>query len=442
MIAQEFIELLISNGYSKDDFYDDGDESVLYVHNEYEDIIVKLHLQVDKFDIYQDFPYAEEDPIGIRFSSVRSDAMYEFLCKEFGEKAEPRRSGKYCIFNDMVGLFGNRYNEKDVIEFLKCYLECLKKTEKINYDEYMLQLIKDEFSIDEEYGFEKLAGFLVNQNGTHAVASHEKALEWLSGKGERKETALMSYIGYEHIYFRSSSFQTAISLSSYKKQEGAINELFHGCSYGEKIEITNNGVVIISNKYFSSIHMPFRGVVDLITAEFREMKNRALQFKEFSGIKIWEEIAKEYSSDMNFNKLTAAQFEQLCIDILELKGYQEVKQIGKTNAPDGGIDIIATETIPSLLKGIEQRKWLFQCKRSKKTLDRKEIQDIAQLLKEKSAERYGLFCSNSISPNAIARLMESNKETSGKIQWFSKPDLERLLKTSFPQLILKYKLME
>jgi hypothetical protein len=84
-------------------------------------------------------------------------------------------------------------------------------------------------------------------------------------------------------------------------------------------------------------------------------------------------------------------------------GFIDVHPVGKTNATDGGKDIIATETYNSLIR-TEYRKWIWQCKHSKTSLSPKDITGIQDILEENQAQGYGLFCSNHLTPKTVERL--------------------------------------
>ena len=143
---------------------------------------------------------------------------------------------------------------------------------------------------------------------------------------------------------------------------------------------------------------------------------------------------------IDFNHLNESEFEQLCFDILVKLGFTDVHSVGKTNAPDGGKDLIANEHI-STLTGSETRKWIWQCKHSKKSLDRKEIAEISELLTENNAHGYGLFCSNFITPDTLNRL-EAKKLSIGsnKITYYAHRELQSLL-ASHQDIAYKYKLL-
>ncbi len=156
-------------------------------------------------------------------------------------------------------------------------------------------------------------------------------------------------------------------------------------------------------------------------------------------IEILREIKPEpgnYSID--FSHLDANSFENLCYDILVRKGFINVHPVGKTNAADGGKDILATEEYKTLI-GTEQRKWVWQCKHSKKSLNRKDVSEINDILEENDASAYGLFCTNSLTPDLINRL-ELKKSSKTIIAYYGLTELKTLL-SQHPDIISKYKLL-
>ena len=142
-------------------------------------------------------------------------------------------------------------------------------------------------------------------------------------------------------------------------------------------------------------------------------------------------------NEFDFSHLNASDFESLCYDLLMKLGFIEVRKVGKTNASDGGKDIICYEEYRTIL-GTEKRKWIWQCKHSKKSLDRKDISEIGDLLEENEAKAYGLFCSNDLTPMAIERL--ENKKKTAYINYYAKIEITLLL-SKYPDLIVKYKLV-
>lgn len=75
----------------------------------------------------------------------------------------------------------------------------------------------------------------------------------------------------------------------------------------------------------------------------------------------------------------------------------------------------------------------------KKSLSRKDISEIGDLLQENRAQAYGLFCSNSLTPDTINRL-ELKKDGKSTIAYYGTTELTTLI-TKYPQLLAKYKLI-
>lgn len=137
-------------------------------------------------------------------------------------------------------------------------------------------------------------------------------------------------------------------------------------------------------------------------------------------------------SDYNYEKLTSAEFENMCQELLGEMGFVNVRQRGKTNASDGGIDIEADAQIKSPF-GDELQHWIFQCKHTKKQLSRKDISEIPLLIEEFNAEGYGIFYSGHFSPQTIERI----KNLKCRTQYLGRRDLNIELRKN-TRIILKY----
>ena len=144
------------------------------------------------------------------------------------------------------------------------------------------------------------------------------------------------------------------------------------------------------------------------------------------------------NATLDFTHLTYVDFEQLCYDILVKRGFINVHPVGKSNASDGGKDILATEEYRTIT-GIETRKWIWQCKHSKKSLNRKDVSEIGDLLNENEATAYGLLCSNALTPDLINRL-ELKNSPEVRIVYYGTTELNTLL-SQYPDLLAKYKLL-
>ena len=112
-------------------------------------------------------------------------------------------------------------------------------------------------------------------------------------------------------------------------------------------------------------------------------------------------------TEYDYSKLSNSIFEDMCRDLLDEMGFKNIKQRGKTNAPDGGIDIEADLFIETALDRRTEH-WIFQCKHTKAQVDRKDLGEVRELLDDFNAARYGLFYSGVFSPQTIDRLKNLN----------------------------------
>lgn len=105
--------------------------------------------------------------------------------------------------------------------------------------------------------------------------------------------------------------------------------------------------------------------------------------------------------DYDLFKLSPEEFENLCYDLLYEEGYDKIYKRGGVNTADGGVDIEATELVRGI-NTLEEKKWIFQCKRTKK-IDRRDLNEIEFLLKEFEADRFGLFYVGNLNPKVLDR---------------------------------------
>ena len=116
--------------------------------------------------------------------------------------------------------------------------------------------------------------------------------------------------------------------------------------------------------------------------------------------------------------------------------FQNISIRGKSRAPDGGVDIIAEEEYMTLV-GTEKRKWIFQCKHMKAQIGRKDLSEVRDLLREFSADCYGLFYSGDLTPSTLDRIENICKNDGIKIKYWDRNRIEAQLEI-FPQISIKY----
>ena len=144
-----------------------------------------------------------------------------------------------------------------------------------------------------------------------------------------------------------------------------------------------------------------------------------------------------YSTDnKDYGKMTDEDFEIMCRDLLYEMGFQNIQVRGKTRTPDNGIDITAEEEYQTLI-GTEKRKWIFQCKHTKGQINRKDLSEVRDLLREFNADSYGLFYSGYFSANTLDRMNTLRQNEKIKIHGWDFNGLELLL-TKFPKISMKY----
>lgn len=126
-------------------------------------------------------------------------------------------------------------------------------------------------------------------------------------------------------------------------------------------------------------------------------------------------------STHDYSGISAEQFELLCGDILKYTGYSNVIIRGTSTAADGGVDIEADEIIDGL-----RRHWIFQCKHTKKQLNRKDLSEVPDLILEFNAFGYGIFYSGIFTPQTITRI-NTQKNKGVQIKHWDKNEIDSIL---------------
>ncbi len=144
---------------------------------------------------------------------------------------------------------------------------------------------------------------------------------------------------------------------------------------------------------------------------------------------------KKMNFSIDWESISYADFEKLCRDLLEKLKFKDVKNYGKANAADGGRDIEAYE-IYDTIAGLEKKKWLFQCKHLNRSLNKKDLLGIRDLIEQYNVDAFGVLCTKSFTPEAIDYLNSYNEKRISIIFW-SGEDIERKL-DHYPELITKY----
>lgn len=166
-----------------------------------------------------------------------------------------------------------------------------------------------------------------------------------------------------------------------------------------------------------------------LTYEKNELKKLEQEFLTVAPEHFW-------NRSFDFATLSDQQFESLCRDLLFSMNFKKIQVRGNIRAADGGIDITAEEEYQTLI-GPEKRKWIFQCKHTKQQINRKDISEARDLLREFGADCYGVFYSGTFSPNTIDRIKSICDTEQVIIKGWDQNDLEVELSTK-PTLAAKY----
>ena len=427
------LSLLKKYGFSEDAFCDD-EEYRLFVNDKYADIFIELQREGDKFFIYREFPFADNEFDNF-IAEQHRDLFRIALKNAFGDGAEARLRDWYCPYGETEIGVRSSLKEDAIVLFLQVYQDSYIDLADNELDDYTLSRFFESYF--NKYNTTRLPGFATNDQGTHAISTRKKTLEKFCKENTVIARIEKIYIGHEYLLFYLKDELFSITLDAYSRFKEIEAEL--DIDSGNTFELIDSGrmkLLIISNQHFASIHVAAEASSKTIEHEKLILRQNADKFLSFAG-KPFYEVKRE----IDFNKLSANEFESLCFDFLITAGYQEVKSMGQTNAPDGGIDIIATQVYTTLDGEEKSRKVLCQCKRSKKSLNRKDISDIGLLLKKYCAEIYILFSSNHLTQAAIDRLLvEQDVDLSGRLTWYGKVEFGSLLIRAFPELLLKYNL--
>ena len=143
-------------------------------------------------------------------------------------------------------------------------------------------------------------------------------------------------------------------------------------------------------------------IEDKILYEKKKIEDMEKKYLKHTNVQL-------HTIDYNLYQLSPEEFENLCYDILYAEGYNKIQRRGKLNSRDNGVDIEAIEVIRGI-NAQEEKKWIFQCKRTKR-LNKQELQDVPLLLKEFQADRYGLFYAGIFNPSVIDRCKYFDKNS-------------------------------
>jgi hypothetical protein len=131
---------------------------------------------------------------------------------------------------------------------------------------------------------------------------------------------------------------------------------------------------------------------------------------------------------LEWSKLSDNQFEDLCKDILQEDGFQNVQRMSGPGSGDMGQDIIAEEIVATKIGITITFRTLIQCKnygKSKTTISPKEIEEYANRAETLEYDFLLIMTSSDLSAQAkrIADIISHDKRRRIKINFWTESDL-------------------
>ena len=441
MKKKEFLDA-IETAYACE-ILDEKEGLQLFVDGFYGDVIIVINpddtfsLNIAVFDSNGDMHYEVDMQ---SFSAVTTLAYYKSVVNLLEDRVvtdykfvKQQDEDISCMSIHNVVYHCNRFD----FDFVNNICEILTNVDIdifCNYNEALLESVAKDSDFKESIIFKLDGNRLLSEHGVAMIFTNDIKTALPTARIEDFIEIKDFYIGINYAIFRHPQSELiAVIDSKFIKQFIRIAEKY------ESLELSNM-------KYFSDFsHLVYVEVERLkfLAATTRNNEVAPVIEYEFLSNQIYElkRIAPKLpiKTSYDFSHLSPDEFEMLCFDLLNTIGYSDVKRVGKTNAPDGGMDILAEEEFRGLQKNV-RIKWIFQCKHSPKSLNRQEISEIGDLMEEHKAKGYGLFCSNNLTPAAVNRLESKKEKTNGNVQYYGNAEMSAMIR-NYPQLATKYRLV-
>ncbi len=392
-----------------------------------------------EFSIYRQFSY----PVHELYESIK-DVIYEELVflQSFYQESKKKPKLEYecsmgCCYDEEMAGFFNVESEKELFELVKYFIKVEETHVDLDisllmnlYPEKATQYV-DECKKEQErllylydYGwkdFQMSKGSLVYERGQVLMNERGTVLVGMGGIEFEQiinTLKIMDYKENEYLHIglkytiMKNEFSTIVCDTKLIEEVRRHVEHLNFFNYDELIfYISDTDIVIAKCSCYWAIVMPIKMKVQ--DAVKFEKKNLAEKMNSLELIDPGKYIEKE---NLDFSKITAPQFEELCKVILSDLGFKHIISRGHTNSPDGGVDIECDEEIKQIF-GVKVRHWIFQCKNAKK-VDRKDIGEIPLLLKERNAEGYGLFYTGKFTAQTLDRLKGMDNDGQNEIKYW------------------------
>lgn len=413
----------------------------------------------DTYSIYRDFLY--EDHYG-PFSVIeicKDEILFtESIKRVFKHKPEfSCDDGLGCpFFSSQIGFFHIPFSWDDLKQKIELIVQAYRLSQVLSFNDINIsrkdQLRLEECKLDLLKRLRDVSPFLCNKHIKDSPEHHDTKYESIHAYTSRFNVALVGvglddlqaictvqadsftyYSGFRHFIVR-------INGQNYIYDQQLVSNIID--TFGKVDEECD-----VDGFLHYSIDTKFRlvltcgemwAVVCLFESEDCE---KQLTFEKNKLKKLHQEfirVTPEYfwNRSFDFATLDDHQFEALCRDLLLSKDFVDIQVHGKTRAPDGGVDITAVENRQTET-GTQKRIWLFQCKHTKKQINRKDLSEVRYLLKEFHADCYGLFYSGFFTTSTLKRIQTIRDEDQIEIQGWDHNSLELELFQK-PNLATKY----
>lgn len=302
------------------------------------------------------------------------------------------------------------------------------------YEHYLnLHMFKNINEIDVLYkrieNTENIGYVMINENKTVIIGlSTEEPKFLFQLLGSEPNSKIDSFYNGKNVFLAKSQEYNFAVPTKYIQMFDILEDILDIGTVAYKEYYTDGKKYLyIKNDIMWTVIMRIARKEEAINNEYKYLVESINSFSQFSPRKM--------NFSVDWGSISYVDFEKLCRDLLEKLKFREVKNYGKANAADGGRDIEAYE-IYDTITGPEKKKWLFQCKHLNRSLNKKDLLGVRDLIEQYKVDAFGILCTNDFTPEAIDYLNSYNEKRISIIFW-SGEDIERKLEQC-PELVTKY----